>query len=162
MPSITQVTTVTPRINSNLKFRRGVVPAFRDFTASHPWKGTRDERKAKLRSLHSALCRVYGLSISLVFIGDAYGGDTNKPSRYEPVTHTIYVGRKLSVLTYLHQFSKARNAKARRPATDPIVVREWAVTLFSRVYGQRTAEMIARAHASRNILKCPTHRATCR
>src|SRR4051812_41071229 len=54
--------TVAEVLDDAMTFKPTALAALREFKKSHPWRGSIDERHAKLRTLHDALCAAYGLN----------------------------------------------------------------------------------------------------
>src|SRR4051812_10573912 len=86
-------------------FRRRTLAAVRQFARSKPWRGSQEEREAKLLALHRELCAVYGKTTSLRF-GVLDGADSGS-SFYSPARDEIVLTGRLSVVTLLHEFAHA-------------------------------------------------------
>ena len=96
--------------------------AVRAFARSKPWRGTREERIQKFRTLHKELCRIYSVETALKFGSD---GPTSIYSGFDRRRNTIVLQGRLSVVTYLHCFAYAIDCQG------PEVVK-WSLNLFKR------------------------------
>ena len=132
--------TVAEVLDPPVRFRRGVVVAVRRFKRSKPWRGTEDERKAKLERLHQDLCGLYGRQTHLV-IGLLDGEDSGS-SDYVRSTDTITLCGKLSVLTYFHEFGHALGKDERAAC-------RWSLNLFRAVFPVSFARCMAVGHTLR-------------
>lgn len=125
MPSPNSLT-VAELINDRRTFKPEVVAATKAYARSKPWQGTIEERQAKLRTYHQALCAAYGLTIELQFamiveaalLGGVGVSDDNSK---------IMLSGKISVINYLHAFTKARGAGPRERFA-------WSLNLFKRYF----------------------------
>lgn len=110
-------------IDDSLRYPRETMNAVRIFARSKPWRGTREERTHKFRTLHTRLCEIYSLTTQLQIAG----GDepTSIYSHYQRKRDTIVLQGRLSVVTYLHLFAYALDCRG-------VEVVKWSVNLFKR------------------------------
>lgn len=71
------------------------------------WRGNLEERKAKFRWLHEQLKQIYNVpeDLTLKFVEITEEPCSSGASYYDPVSHTIFLTGRLSVITYLHEFA---------------------------------------------------------
>jgi len=117
--------TVSEILDDRIRFRRATIQAVLRLKESHPWKGTFAERKAKFHRLHKDLCRIYGKHTRLRF--RKIDGGRSDDSSYNEVADVITLRGKLSVITYLHEFSHALGRNERGSC-------RWSVNLFKRCF----------------------------
>jgi hypothetical protein len=119
--------TVAEVLDPAMTFKPAALRAVRAFARSKPWRGSIARRKDKFRRLNRELAHAYGIPAPrLVFDGIEAGGPSGASS-YRPLTHTITLSGKLSVLTYLHEFAHARGAGERQAC-------RWSINLFRRCF----------------------------
>lgn len=123
-----------------IKLRSFTVRALRAFARSKPWAGTMAQRQAKSRTLHDQLCRTYGIQPTLVFGND----DTSDSGRscFIPGMNTIVLRGRLSVVTYLHEFSHARGMDERQAVS-------WSASAFRRFFPKSFGRCSQVAHTLR-------------
>lgn len=117
--------TVENLIDSRKTYRPEVLAATKAYARSKPWRGTFDERAEKLRIFHNALCGIYEMTLGLDLVRqtDALIGDGG----FDRERQAIVLLGKISVVTYLHVFTRARGA-GRREAF------RWSLNLFKRCF----------------------------
>jgi hypothetical protein len=119
--------TVAEVLDPAIRFKPAALRAVRAFARSKPWRGTVARRKGKFRRLNRQLAAAYGIvRPRLVFVGVEAGAPSGA-SNYQPLSHTITLAGKLSVLTYLHVFAHARGADERQAC-------RWSLNLFRRCF----------------------------
>jgi hypothetical protein len=118
--------TVASLINDRKTYSDDVIAATKAYARSKPWRGTIEERQAKLQTYHQALCAAYGVTIELEFQAinavAPIGGLYVTPDRSKIVLQT-----KISLVNYLHAFTKARGAGKRECFV-------WSINLFKRYF----------------------------
>jgi len=120
-------------VDLSKRFSAGCMAAIRAFRSQKPWRGTLEERQAKVITLHAALCDAYGIEpvpplrfIAMGEIGpDQQGtaGLINQPDG----TRTLGVAGRLSVTSYLWGFARLRGLDAEESF-------RWSLSLFARVF----------------------------
>jgi hypothetical protein len=118
--------TVREVLDRGLTFRPAARRAVRRFARSRPWQGTPAERKAKFRRLNRGLAHAYGIAAPALQFGDLDGGPSGY-SAYSPLSHTIVLRGRLSVVTFLHEFAHARGFDERHAC-------RWSLNLFRRCF----------------------------
>jgi hypothetical protein len=133
--------TTTPQnlIAANFTFQSGTIEAAKEFARSKPYRGTIEERRAKLLAFHQQLCELHRVKVGLTFIGDNSQHQHSGSSCYIPASETMnatiaMVGR-LSVVSYLTLFGagigNGNMNKAKR----------WAFNLFQRAFPNSFARL---------------------
>lgn len=123
-------------------FRAGVLAACRTLARTKPWQGDFDKRMADLGACLAGLVAAYELApIELRHVG-ARNGDSGA-SAVSLDGKTITFSGRLSVVTLLHLFAKARTAQVRtcepegaEPLTfeDHVQAIKWSICLFKRCF----------------------------
>lgn len=113
-------TTVAEILDDRLTFKPAALRAVRELSRAKPWRGSRQERLAKLQRCAAALASAYGIDCPAIQV---YRG----PDGYQPRTNTIYLNARLSVVTFLHEFGHARGFDERQTC-------RWSVNLFRRCF----------------------------
>ncbi len=116
--------TVEECLEDGKTYKPAAVAAIREARGTKLWRGELDERKTKFQALHEALCDVYGITTSLAF-GDVHRDVDSDDSSYHPVTNTITLRGRLSVVTYLRMFAHATGYGVRGAAV-------WSINAFRR------------------------------
>jgi hypothetical protein len=120
--------TVESLISEAKTFKPEVLEATKAYARSKPWKGTQAERQEKLMTLHTALCAAYELTLGLKFIdirdANLHGGMAISG---RGANRAIVITGKVSVINYLHAFTKARGAGQRE-------CYKWSLNLFKRCF----------------------------
>jgi len=141
----TMVVTITPErdypksvddVICEQTYRRSAVRAMRWYKTAKPWTGSLYERIEKLTTLHTKLCRVYGVNVNL-FISPCVQNNRNgnglctfskkRKNGTRTSTYIVLTG-KLSVLTYLHEFGHALHGPSEMEAC------RWSLNLFRKVF----------------------------
>ena len=127
---------------------REVIEVLKRFREMGPWKGSPKERYQKFYWLHKQLNRIYGLNVYFV-------SKVRKPytfsgaSSYDPLTNTIILRGRYSVITFLHEWGHALDNSRWRDKL-PLHGEYWAVafsvTLFKTVFPDKYAKLKARGH----------------
>lgn len=143
MPNYPQ--TVSEVIRDGHRYKPEVLAALRAFRRARPWRGTVPERAEKLRTLHDALCRIYGREVTLTLAV----GDTEAPRGNGWCSgdrrHIGLVGR-LSVVTFLHEWAHVLFGPCERKAC------EWSVNLYRRMFPRSAARMLSPVLSSSNMI----------
>lgn len=118
---------VTDLINDNVKVNAAAKAALVAFRRAKPWRGTFDERLAKFAALRDAMAEAYGIrDLGMEFIGtENTAGHSN--GGYSPPQHSIILIGKLSVVTFLHVFCRARGMTAKESF-------RWSLSVFKRFF----------------------------
>jgi hypothetical protein len=114
--------TVTAALGPPLTFRPSTLLALRSFSRSKPWRGTLKERQAKFRQLHADLCKIYSVNPTLIILGDGTGDSGG--SNYCPMTNTVTLVGRLSVITFLHEWGHVLKGRSEFEAC------RWSLRLF--------------------------------
>ena len=101
------------------------------------WRGSIEERKEKFRWLHEQLKQIYNVPEDLSL---EFGEITGKPgssgaSYYDPVSHTIYLTGRLSVITYLHEFAHALGFNQEYAV-------KWSMGLFKLIFPKSYSRLV--------------------
>jgi hypothetical protein len=110
MPSRGYPRTAAECLRDGMKFRRGVIPAVREFRRAGPWRGTLAQRKRKFRRLNEPLARAYGMpapELRFERIDGGFSGASYCLRRGDGRPAVITMRGKLSVVTFLHEFAHA-------------------------------------------------------
>lgn len=112
------------------------VAAIKAFRAEKPWRGTIEDRKNKLATLHAALVAAYGLPQELVtdFI-DPIGAPGS--SRFSVTPTQIALSGRHSVVTYLCAVGVARQFGYAQALN-------WAMGVYTRFFPLSAARHVAR------------------
>lgn len=123
-------------IQSGATFKREVLAACKALARTKPWQGDTAKRVSDLGACLSALVAGYSLSpIALKHVG-SFGGCSGG-STLSPDGRSITLRGRISVVTLLHLFAKARTAQARGDALvleDHVQAIRWSVNLFKRCF----------------------------
>ena len=125
----------TPTIDEDMRFKAIVIETMNEFRAMDPWRprghvnqDAVNQRIEKFRWLNARLAEVYGIDIpNLTF--DISRTASGK-SHYIPSTHTIGMVGRLSVVTFLHEFTHARGFSEQYSV-------KWSCTLFKKIFPER-------------------------
>lgn len=91
-------------------FPEGVDAAMVELRDSHAWTGTVAEKTAKYDRLLTKLSQAYQITKPRLVIGFTEENNTPRSSgasNYNPMTHTLTLLGKFSVVTFLHEFAHA-------------------------------------------------------
>jgi hypothetical protein len=124
-----------------LKFPAETLRAIRAFASSKPWQGSFEERQVKFRQLHSDLRKIYGVNPSLVILGDGTGDSGG--SSYCPMTNTITLVGRLSVITFLHEWGHVLKGRSEFEAC------RWSLRLFEKCFPKSWARLRWEGHVGR-------------
>jgi hypothetical protein len=118
--------TVENLIDARVRVNAAAHAALVAFRRSKPWRGTFAERMEKFQTLRQAMSDAYGIEPTLEFRGE------ENPHRvgnggYDPRKKVIVLVGKLSVVTFLHCFCRARG-KDRREAF------RWSLSVFKKMF----------------------------
>lgn len=125
-------------IDDNKKYRPAALRAVKAFARSKPWQGHEDERKEKYRQLNRDLSTAYGIPEPVLIFGELDGSSSGS-SYYHPLRHQIVLNGRLSVVTYLHEFSHARGMGERAAC-------RWSVNLFRRCFPRSFSSLVQVGH----------------
>lgn len=119
-----------------MRFERRALKAVKDFAKAKPYRGTLDERKAKIVKLVDELGDAYGLEPVPLMVWNPSAGT----GYYRPDDNTIHMDPdRLSVVTLLHEFSHARGFDERKAV-------KWSVNMFKRVFPRSYSRLDHSAH----------------
>lgn len=119
--------TVESVINERVKLSREAYAAIREFRRSKAWQGTYEERLAKFTALSAALSVAYGLDPVTIQFHGVENRDGSSDGLFEPETNKIHLIGKLSVVTFLHCFARARG----RTKDEAFA---WSLSVFKRMF----------------------------
>jgi len=129
-------------LSSPVRFKKATLSAMKDFKNAKPWRGTLDERVEKFSKLINALSMIYGIKPPLLDTSSVDPSECSDRSYYMPLTHSIYLVGKLSVITLLHEFAHALG-KGEHGAC------RFSLNLFRRVFPKRWARLRFDGHMAR-------------
>jgi hypothetical protein len=134
--------TVETIIDGRVKLNLAAFAAVKAFRRSKAWRGTFEERLGKFESLAAALGDAYGLEPApkIVFHG-VENREQLGNGAFDGRTNAIHLVGKLSVVTFLHCFARARG-KTRHEAF------KWSLSVFKKMF----PVSFARCHAQGLIL----------
>jgi hypothetical protein len=115
--------TVAQLIDDAKVYSEEVIGATKELARSKPWQGTIEQRQEKLLAYHQKLCAAYDVEVQLAFanISDApMGGGT-----FDRETRTLTLLARISIVSYMHFFTRARGAGEREAF-------KWSINLFKR------------------------------
>jgi hypothetical protein len=118
--------TVAEVIDDAMRFKPAVLAAVRAFKASHPWRGSLDERHTKFRKLYADLSAAYGVEPPQLIFGNDHVSDSGR-SAYLPPMRTVILRGRLSVVTSLHEYAHFMGKNERQACA-------WSLNLFKRVW----------------------------
>lgn len=128
MSSLADYPTSLDEVIHDVKYKRETLTALGQFKASRPWKGALAARIVKFWDLHVELCRIYGKNVGLDFDPSVMLNEGSGRSNFNPLTNTITLHGKLSVLTFLHEWGHVLKGSSEYQACV------WSVNLFRRVF----------------------------
>ena len=111
--------TVAEVLDDSIRFKPAALAAVRDLARAKPWRGTPDERLAKLRRCLLELSTAYGIEPPRLTVGAI--------DCFIPAFQQIQLTARLSVVTFLHEFAHARGFDERQAV-------RWSVNLFRRCF----------------------------
>ncbi len=126
-----------------LAFRPSTLRAVHTFASSKPWRGSLQERQKKFQQLHAALCQIYGVNPTLVFLGDGIGD--SGLSNFQARTNVITLIGRLSVITFLHEWGHVLKGRSEFEAC------RWSLQLFKRFFPKSFARLRWEGHVGRRI-----------
>jgi hypothetical protein len=129
--------TVDESIDDSLRYRAGVLQLVAEFAVDHPFRGTNLERFRKLAALHVALCDIYGRFP--ILCAEGLTGEHSGGSSFSPVSNTITLRGRLSVITYLHEFGHALGKNEAGAC-------RWSLNIFKRVFPVAFSRLTAVNH----------------
>lgn len=144
MPNPNYPATVEEVLDLDMKFRRAVLRAVREFAHSKPWQGSHDERQAKFRSLNVSLAEACGVSIPQLILDGGNDRDSGR-SCYIPDLKIIILRGRLSVVTYLHEFAHHLFGPDERMAC------RWSINLFRRCFPRSFGRCRFEGHVLRRV-----------
>lgn len=112
----------------DVKYKRETLEALNRFKRFFPWKGDVISRMDKFGWLHIELCRIYRVDIQLNIDPSVMLNEGSGRSNFDPLTNTITLHGKLSVLTFLHEWGHVLKGSSEHKACV------WSVNLFRRVF----------------------------
>ncbi len=130
--------TVVEILDDRMRFNPAATRAVKAFAKSKPWQGDVEQRKEKMRKLNHDLAIAYDMREPDLVFGGLDGGSSGE-SHYIPLLHRIVMVGKLSVVTYLHEFSHARGR-------GELEACRWSVNLFRRCFPEQYARLVHRNH----------------
>lgn len=136
--------TVREVLDDDMRFNADALRAVHDLRRSRPWTGTADERRQKFARLVVALSNAYAIEVPrLVFRENDNAGGGGK---YLPLSRTLVLGGRISVITALHEFAHHRGMGERAAC-------RWSINLFKRVFPNE----FARCRHEGHMLRAPRH-----
>ena len=139
--------TLEAALGRPLKFPPATLKAVRAFARSKPWRGTLEERQSKIKQLHSDLCRIYAVNLTLKFQGDGTGDSGG--SYFSRGANLIVLAGRLSVITFLHEWGHAVKGGSEFEAC------RWSLRLFQRCFPKSWGRLRFEGHVGRRGF-CPS------
>jgi len=120
--------TVESVIDERVKMNRLAFAAVRTFRRSKAWSGTFDERLAKFTALAAGLSDAYGIEpgVTIQFHGVENRTRTGNGG-FDRHKNTIHLIGKLSVVTFLNCFARARGM-------DVMESFRWSLSIFKKMF----------------------------
>lgn len=120
--------TVASLLDPRTRVNPEAANALRTFRRSKPWRGSLGERVEKFQALHNAFCNAYGINPTFEFIAMREGEETPQgDGGFDFHGNRIVLLGKLSVVTFLHCWAKARGM-------DPRKCFSWSLSVFQRFF----------------------------
>ena len=110
--------------DDSLTYKPDAMNALRALARSKPWRGSLDERRAKIRTAFLALADVYGLDAWTIRWSGSGFGDTGSSYADRDKQEIVFKGRP-SVVTLLYLVGVARGMQQ----VNPMI---WACTAFKK------------------------------
>ena len=120
-------------IDLEYTYKIGAIPALSKFRKKKTFKLNTEERFEAMKELIEDLSAVYEIETPTLRMESINGGSSGLSS-YSPVTNTIVMRGKLSIITLLHEFAHAKGE-------DEHEARVWSVNLFRRVYPEQFSRL---------------------
>ena len=126
-----------------------VVEALKQFREMNPWRGSDEERFTKFTWLHDRLNQIYGLNVKFIsLVKKPYR--SSEDSVYDPLTNTIVLVGRWSVITFLHEWGHVLDHSSKWHYKLPLHGEHWAVafstTLFKHVFPDKYAKLKKTGH----------------
>jgi hypothetical protein len=141
----------TVPINEDLEYRQETIDLMekwkteiKPFRPKEYSKEAVKERKRKYQWLTDRLSEIYKIRKPRIIVGNITKQSWEKAgssgsSNYKPLSHTITINGKFSVLTLLHEYSHARSFDE----TDAVL---WSVNLFKRTFPVSYSKLHGEGH----------------
>ena len=126
--AVTDYPSSLEEIIDDVNYRKETINALKRFKRLNPWKGDLDSRITKFCKLHLSLCEIYGIDVKFRCHPSILENSHSGQSNYNPISRTITLHGRLSVLTFLHEWGHALKGRSEREAC------RWSVNLFRRVF----------------------------
>lgn len=145
-------------IDDTMTYPEGALVVMNAYKGSHPWAGKPAEIHAKAEALLKVLTRTYFDSlwenmkrngvVSVNVTGEpmmmakpnlVFSGKDGMRGHYYPVTHTISITGKYSVITLLHEFAHSMGL-------DEWDATRWSVNLYKRTWPQLYSKLYEKGH----------------
>jgi hypothetical protein len=111
--------TVAEVLDDSMTFKPGTLRAVRALRRAKAWRGSTDQRLAKLRHCLVDLAAAYSVRSPALVVGAI--------DCYVPAFNMIQLTGGLSVTTFLHEFAHVRGFDERQAC-------RWSINLFRRVF----------------------------
>lgn len=129
-------------VSSPVRFKKATLSALKDFKNAKPWRGTLDERIEKFSTLINELSMIYRIKPPLLDTSSVDPSECSDRSYYMPLTHSIYLVGRLSVITLLHEFAHALG-KGEYGAC------RWSLNLFKQIFPSQWQKLSFHGHVAR-------------
>jgi hypothetical protein len=126
-----------PIWDDNKKYKVGVISALKEFKRNYPYAVGNATRMIGMSELLNKLNAIYGINPVLNF--STIDDSNSFTSHYDPLTNTIMIAGKLSIITFLHEYAHARGK-------DEFGAVKWSLSLFKRCYPIAFTKLIASGH----------------
>jgi hypothetical protein len=135
--------TVAEVIDDRMRFKPAVLTALRAFKASHPWRGSFEQRHEKFRKLYADLSAAYNIKPPRLIFGNDHVSDSGR-SAYLPQMRTVILRGRLSVVTALHEYAHVLGKDERGACM-------WSLNLFKRCWPR----LFARCRHEGHMVRAP-------
>ena len=121
-----------------MQHKEQVIKVLRKFKEMNPWSGKIKERKAKFLWLNSELNKIYGKNVRLNFdIANRFSEWTfSGDSFYRPITDTIVLKGRLSVVTFLHEWMHVLYG------SSEMLAQKYSKALFKEVWPEKYRNLV--------------------
>lgn len=126
----------------NPNFPEAAVDALKDFARAKPWRGNRQEREEKFKSVIAALNQAVGMNVSCAFDSEIIDGPSvnSRIDFADPAAPTILFTGKLSVATLLYLYAGCMAPYDETMSSHWGRMR-WAANVFKRFFPRSFAAL---------------------
>jgi hypothetical protein len=129
----TRTLTIDDVICDGASYKPDALRAVKRLARTKPWKGDFIKRFGDIIACSQSLAEAYGIAVKIKHVGHRNG--CSGASRISPDGKRIVLTGRLSVVTMLHLFAKARQIQKRGTAgLNHFKAIRWSATLFRRKF----------------------------